>query len=115
MTTLPGGIDRTTYGWPQVSVIHPEHGAYEMAVHCIQNPDSGAMVLLAFAGHTKPNSLQRSEQIDLVADVATNMNDVIVPLDESDVTGDVLLLLAAKFHAEPGVQLILMQVERPAA
>jgi hypothetical protein len=112
MSTLPGGIDRTTYGWPQVSVIHPKHGACEMAVHCVQNPDSGAMVLIAFAGHTKPNSPQRSKQIDLVAEVATNINDVVVPLDESDLTGDVLMLLAANFHAKPDAGVLLMQVER---
>ena len=30
---LPGGINRATYAWPIVSVIHPEHGVYEMDVH----------------------------------------------------------------------------------
>lgn len=47
---LPGGIDRARYLWPIVSCIHPEHGVYEMAVHCLRSP-AGEMVLLAFLGH----------------------------------------------------------------
>jgi hypothetical protein len=42
---LPGGIDRAAYCWPMLTVIHPEHGAYRMDVHCVRNPDNGSRVL----------------------------------------------------------------------
>ena len=64
---LPGGIDRTNYSWPHISAIHPEHGVYEMDVHCLRSP-KGERVLLAFLGHTRPASPERRDQVDLVAD-----------------------------------------------
>jgi hypothetical protein len=112
---LPGGIDRANYAWPIVSVIHPDHGVYEMAVHCLRAPD-GAMCLVAFGGplgHTRPASPERRKQVDLVADIARGMGDVIEPLEESDISGDIAELLAAHFHAHPDTGVFVMQVSRP--
>lgn len=109
---LPGGIDRTRYMWPRVSCIHPEHGVYEMDVHCLRSP-KGERVLLAFLGHTRPNSPQRRKQVDLVADTARGVGDVIEPLEESDISDDIALRLAAEFYAHPGTNMCVMQVARP--
>lgn len=107
---LPGGHDRATYSWPRVSCIHPEHGVYEMDVHCLRGPE-GAW-LIAFLGYNTPSSTERRRQIDQVAEVAREMGDVIEPLEESDISRELAVDLAAKFYANPGTNLIIMQVPR---
>lgn len=110
---LPGGIDRGNYMWPIISVIHPEHGVYEMAVHCLRNPTDSARILIAFLGHTKPHSPQRRSQVEMVADTARGIGDVIEPIDESDISDDIAMRLAAEFHAHPETNAVIMPVGRP--
>jgi hypothetical protein len=111
---LPGGINRARYNWPQVSVIHPERGVFEMDVHCVRDPKSGETTLLAFPGHTRPNSIERKGQVDLIAEMARTMGNVIEPIDVSDVTDEMALLLAARLWANPGTQVIIMPREQEA-
>jgi hypothetical protein len=112
MSKLPGGIDRARYEWPQISLIHPEFGTYNMDVHCVRNPQTDAMVLIVFPG-VAPIGKARRLQVDLVADVAEGMGDVIVELNGSDISDDVKLRLAANIAAHPDEKIILMQVQRP--
>jgi hypothetical protein len=110
---LPGGINRADYSWPMISCIHPEHGSYQMDVHCLRDPKTDVRVLMAFAGYAKPNSPERKRRVDLVADTAREMGDVIEPLEESDISQDIALRLAATLHDKPGTKVVLMQVARP--
>jgi len=81
-------------------------------VHCLRNPHSGATVLLAFAGYAKPNTPQRRHRIDMVAETAARgCGDVIQPINESDISSDVALRLAAEFHANPSLDVILLPVQ----
>jgi hypothetical protein len=110
---LPGGIDRGSYLWPMISVIHPEHGAYDMDVHCLRDPDTNDRVLVAYSGRTKPNSVERKARIDRLAKVARGLGDVIEPITEDDVTGDIAIRLAAELHTNPVTDLILMPLGQP--
>jgi hypothetical protein len=110
---LPGGIDRASYLWPMITAIHPEYGSYQMDVHCVRDPKSGAMSLIAFSGYAKPNSPERRRRLDLLADVAREMNNVIHEIDEDDVTADISVRLAAEFYANPESKIVVMQVARP--
>jgi hypothetical protein len=113
MSRLPGGINRATYQWPQVSVTHPEYGAYTMEIHCLRSL-RGTSTLMAFTGHTRPNTAERKAMIDLVAEVARGTDSVIEPIDESDISSDVAVRLAAEIHADPAAQMVIMAVERNA-
>lgn len=106
---LPGGIPRADYQWPHVSCLYPEHGVYEMDVHCTRSPN-GAMTLIAFLAHTKPNSADRRKQIDMVADIADGVGHIVVPLNEADISRDIALELAAYFHANPDSEVSVIQV-----
>ena len=82
-----------------------------MDVHCVGSPEEGTRILLAFPGYHKPNSPQRRAQVDLIAGMARSMGDVIEPIDETDISMDIAIRLAARMHANPGVQVILMPFE----
>jgi hypothetical protein len=56
---------------------------------------------------------QRRNQVDVVRDTARGMGDVIEPLEESDISGDIAVAVAAQFYAHPGQQICVMQVAQP--
>ena len=109
---LPGGIDRASYMWPMISGIHPEHGSYQMDVHCLHNPATGERTLMAIAGYAKPNSTERRRRIEMVADTARGTDSVIEELVDSDITDDISMRLAATLAAHPGTNVVMMSVGR---
>jgi hypothetical protein len=96
----------TEYEFPRVTVIHPEHGSYQVDVHCLRSPD-GALVLVAF------NGVPSYEQVPMVRKVAIGTGDELVDLAQDDITEDMAMLLAANFNANPGTHCVVVQVERP--
>lgn len=94
------------YEWPEVTAIHREHGSYKMDIHGLRAPD-GHIVLVAFLGK------DTTKQVDLVRSTSTNMNYPIVDLEADDISDDIGLRLAAQFHANPGADVVLLEVARP--
>ena len=87
--------------------------ATEMAVHCLRSPDTGEMTLLALLGYTEPNSPERRRQVGTVADAARACGDVIEELTPDDIGIETGVRLAAAFHREPALKVVLMPVTRP--
>lgn len=94
------------YQWPRVTAIHPEHGSYQLDVHCLRDSD-GAMVLVAF--HGKPSN----EQVPRVRLLAEALGAAIEPLAEQDISHELAANLAAHFYDNPGSGVCVMQVQRP--
>jgi hypothetical protein len=91
------------YEWPQVTVVHPDHGAYQLDVHGLETK-SGRIVLMAFLGKNFP------EQVRLVRKTSRDMGFPIVALKTSDITDEIGLRLAAEFHANPNLEVALTEV-----
>jgi hypothetical protein len=111
-TTLPVGINPLSYAWQRIVLITPD-GATEMAVHCLRCPESGAMTLLGFPGYTKSNSRQRRRQVVVVAEIARACGDVIEELTADDIGIGTGVRLAAAFHRDHSVEVVLLPVTRP--
>ena len=94
------------YEWPRVTAVHPEHGAYQMDVHCLRSAD-GALVLVAFQDTPK------QRQVKIVRKAARERGDAIERLDAADITQEVGVRLAAMFHDNPGTHIAVLQVKRP--
>lgn len=110
---LPGGTDRATYEWPRITAVHPEHGSYEMDVHCLRTTATGALVLYAFGGELIGVSrAARSKQVEMIAEVARGTGAVVEPIVKADITQAIAVRLAATFHTKPG-SVVVMQVARP--
>jgi hypothetical protein len=78
------------YTWPRVTVVHPEHGSYQMDVHGLRSL-SGALTLVAYQG------VDSDKQVELVRQTATGTESTIERLTEADISEDIALLLAANF------------------
>jgi hypothetical protein len=97
-------VKRNGYEWPQVTVVHPDHGAYLMDVHGLQ-AKNGHIVLMAFLGKDIP------KQVRLVRSTSRDMGFPIVALEAADITEEIGLRLAAHFHTHPGFEVAVMEVE----
>lgn len=95
------------YEWPQITVVHPEHGSYQMHVHLLRSP-VGELVLAAFS-----HGVNSRRQVEIVRNIARDLGDTIEPLTEDDISEDMAIRLAAQFHARPNLQVAILPVTRP--
>jgi hypothetical protein len=87
-------------------VIHPEHGSYQVDVHCLRSK-SGSMTLVVFCG------VPSYEQAPLVRRTARALGDTVEQLSEEDISEDIAWRLAAEFHLRDGRGVVVMPVQRP--
>lgn len=62
----PADAKRGGRDWPCVTVIHPEHGSYEMDVHGLQ-ASNGHIVLAAFLGKDGASGGKRSRRTSIAS------------------------------------------------
>jgi hypothetical protein len=100
----PGGNGELPpgYEWPRVSVVHPEHGAYQFDVHGVRSHKTGTVTLVVFTGVTT----QRQGRI--VRDLLGGLGDEAVPFDRTDISDDLGIWLAAWFHGHPGATVAIV-------
>jgi hypothetical protein len=78
--------------WVRITASHPDHGNYEMDVHCLRSPATGEINLIVF------NDQPREKQLETVKLIASNTGQVIEPLRRGDVSNDLADLMANTFH-----------------
>jgi hypothetical protein len=71
------------------------------------------MTLLAFLGHTRPNSPERHRQVGIVADAARACDDVIEERTQDHIDIETGVRLAAAFHRNPALKVVILPVARP--
>jgi hypothetical protein len=111
MSELPGGIDRAHYQWPHVSSLLTDQDAVvEMDVHAVRDQEGGS-TLIAFLAATEDGGRDtgdRTQQVDVVADMARDLGAVIEQLVESDISDDTIEQLARSFHSKPDTGVLVV-------
>jgi len=108
---------RAGYEWPQVSIIHPEHGSFRFSIHGVRASD-GCVTLLAF--HGRPEA-EKPKMVDVVFSSARNLRAEVIELSEDDVSEDLGIFVAAQAHAHPDTGVLVLPgaewgiADRPAA
>jgi hypothetical protein len=88
---------RAGYEWPLISVVHPDHGSYEFAIHGVRAA-TGAVTLMAFHGVPAGDPAKMN---DVVFDTARGTRSQVIRLCEDDVSDELAVFLAAQAHAKP--------------
>lgn len=102
------GSEQVTFGdylWPRLTVIHRQYGSWAIDVHGVQYPDD-QIVLVAFCG------IDTAKQVETLDAISKGQCAPVAELSPDQISDDVAILLAAKFHEEPDAHIVLLQVEQ---